>query len=158
MPQFETATFLSQFFWLITCFISLWVFMALFITPKIEDVLEQRRLKIDNYIQKAEVVNKEALQSLEKYEKAIAHAKENAETRRTDSQKALAHFMAEQRAELEAELARKIAQNEANVEKIRLDTQQRINEISVMLAQDILQKAGIDAQKAELEKLVKSEG
>ena len=57
MPQLETSTYLSQFFWLITSFLTLWFFMAWFIIPKIEEVMEQRRRKIDDYVQKAEKIN-----------------------------------------------------------------------------------------------------
>ena len=89
MPQLETATYISQFFWLIVCFISLWLMMLLFIVPKIEDILEQRRLKIDDYVQKAEDLNKEALQSLDKYEKAIAKAREEADLKLTKNKAAL---------------------------------------------------------------------
>lgn len=153
MPQLETATYISQFFWLIVCFISLWGMMSLFIVPKIENILEQRRLKIDDYVQKAEELNKEALQSLEKYEKAIAKARENADEMLSKNKIALEKNVAEKRLEMEQKLSQKIAENEKSIEMKRQEIMEHIDALSLNLAQEILKKLDVGAVKiSDLEK------
>lgn len=151
MPQLETSTYLSQFFWLITSFLTLWFFMAWFIIPKIEEVMEQRRRKIDDYVQKAEKINKQALQSLAKYEKALQKAKNEADNSLEQSKIALEKSVADKHAELESLLNKKIADTEYMLAKERQETIAAINDVSNKLALNILNKLNIevDAQKLE---------
>ena len=143
MPQLDTSTYLSQIFWLLLTFLSLWFFMSWFIIPRIEDILEQRRRKIDGYIQKAEKINKQALQSLEKYEKALKKAKEKANLRIEQNKTDLVKTISEKHAEIEDILNRKIADNEYMLEKQRQETLETVEQISELLADRILVKFGV---------------
>ena len=75
MPQLDLSTYASQAFWMILSFSVLWILLSVFVTPKITDILEQRKRKMDDYIRKAEKLNQQAKLSLEKYEKALNDAK-----------------------------------------------------------------------------------
>lgn len=143
MPQLETSTYLSQFFWLITSFLCLWFFMAWVIVPKIEEVLEQRRRKIDDYVQKAEQINKQALISLNKYEKALEKAKKEAEQTFEQNKSALEKTVADRHAEIEQLLERKIADTEFMLAKERQETVAAIDDVSVSLANLILEKLDV---------------
>ncbi|MBQ7303440.1 MAG: hypothetical protein IJW75_00785 [Alphaproteobacteria bacterium] len=144
MPQLEISTYLSQFFWLITSFLSLWLVMAWVIIPKIEEVMEQRRRKIDDFVQKAEKINKQALISLEKYEKALKKAKENAQTAIDENKKELEQVIATRHLEIEELLNKKIADTEFMLAKERRETFVAIDEVSVNVAEQILNKLGIE--------------
>ena len=150
MPQLETSTYLSQFFWLITSFLCLWFFMAWFIIPKIEEVLEQRRRKIDDYVQKAEQINKQALISLNKYEKALEKAKKEAERTFEQNKQSLEKIVADRNTEIEQLLERKIADTEFMLAKERQETVAAIDDISVSLANLILEKLEIKDVDTEL--------
>lgn len=143
MPQFETATYLSQIFWMLLTFCCLWMIMSWFIIPRIEDIMEQRRRKIDGYIQKAEKINQQALQSLDKYEKALKKAKKKANTRIAQNKEDLVKTVSEKYAEIEDILNRKIADNEYMLAKQRQETLDAVEQISQQLADDILIKFGI---------------
>ncbi len=143
MPQLDTSTYLSQIFWLLLTFLSLWFFMSWFIIPRIEDIMEQRRQKIDGFIQKAEKINKQALQSLEKYEKALKKAKEKANLRIEQNKTDLVKTISEKHAEIEDILNRKIADNEYMLEKQRQETLETVEQISELLADRILVKFGV---------------
>lgn len=151
MPQLETSTFLSQIFWLLITFFSLWFMMSWFIIPRIEEIIEQRRQKIDSYIQKAEKINKLALQSLEKYEKSLQKAKQEAEERIAQNKAELSQSIAEKHAEIEDILNRKIADNEYMLAKERIDTLSAINDISLSLASEIISR--LDIEPVDKEKL-----
>lgn len=143
MPQLEISTYLSQFFWLITSFLSLWFFMAWFIIPKIEEVMEQRRRKIDDFVQKAEKINKQALVSLNKYEKALAKAKSEAQTAIEQNKKQLEETVINRHTEIEELLNKKIADTEFMLAKERQETISAIDEISFKIAEQILIKLDI---------------
>ena len=144
MPQLEISTYLSQFFWLITSFLSLWLVMAWVIIPKIEEIMKQRRCKIDDFVQKAEKINKQALVSLEKYEKALKKAKENAQTAIDENKKELEQVIATRHMEIEELLNKKIADTEFMLAKERRETLVAIDEVSVNVAEQILNKLGIE--------------
>ena len=144
MPQLEISTYLSQFFWLITSFLSLWLVMAWVIIPKIEEVMEQRRRKIDDFVQKAEKINKQALISLEKYEKALKKAKEKAQRAIDENKKGLEQVIATRHLEIEELLNKKIADTEFMLAKERRETLVAIDEVSVNVAEQILNKLGIE--------------
>ena len=54
MPQLDTSSYFSQLFWMLVCFCCLWALLSTFVIPKIADAMEQRKRKIDEYIQKAD--------------------------------------------------------------------------------------------------------
>ena len=78
MPQLDISTYISQAFWVILCFCFLWFFLAVFITPKIADIQEQRKRKIYDYLQKAENLNNQAKLVLENYQNSLDSAKKKA--------------------------------------------------------------------------------
>ena len=156
MPQLETSTYLSQIFWLISSFLALWFFMAWFIIPKIEDIMEQRRSKIDAFLQKAEKINKQALMSLKKYEKALEKAKLEAQNAIEKNKEELEKSVSEKRFEIEELLNNKIADTEVMLAKERKETLAAIDEVSICLASDILTK--LDVQNIDIDALKKSAG
>ena len=79
MPQLEISSYPSQLFWLIVCFFSLYIIMSQIIIPRIADIIEQRRKKIDDAIEKAQSMQKKAEAALDKYQKALAAATNEAE-------------------------------------------------------------------------------
>lgn len=142
MPQLDLSTYASQAFWMVLCFSLLWALVAIFITPKIADVLEQRKRKIDDYIRKAEKLNQQAKQSIEKYEQALTEAKAKAAADIAENQKESAAFLAEEEKMLNARLNKQIAESEFKLAKEKQETLQQIESLSQTLAYDIVQKLG----------------
>ena len=142
MPQLDLSTYASQAFWMVLCFSLLWLLLSIFITPKIADVLEQRKRKIDDYIRKAEKLNQQAKASLEKYEQTLNEAKAKAAADIAASQKESAAFLAEEERLLNERLNKQIADSEFKLAKEKKETMQQIQNISQNLAFDIVQKLG----------------
>ena len=61
MPQLEISTYLTQIFWVLLTFICFWLVMDRFIIPGIAETIDARKRKYDDYLLKAERVNKKAL-------------------------------------------------------------------------------------------------
>ena len=112
MPQLDIATYLSQAFWLVICFCFLWAMMSFFITPKIADIQEQRKRKINDYLQKAEKLNKKAQESLEKYNSTLQKAKHNAQKEIENAQAVLQNYLKETEHNSAKKLNKQIADNE----------------------------------------------
>lgn len=142
MPQLDLSTFASQAFWMVLCFSLLWIMLSIFITPKITDVLEQRKRKIDDYIRKAEKLNQQAKTSLEKYEQALNEAKIKASADIAASQKESAAFLAAEEKMLNERLNKQIADSEFKLATEKKETLQQIESLSQNLAFEIVQKLG----------------
>lgn len=142
MPQLDFATYLSQAFWLIVCFCFLWAVLANFITPKIADIQEQRKRKIDDFIQKADKLNKQAQKSLDKYNKALNEAKNVAENQIEAGKSELKNYLDEAERKSAIKLGKKIADSELLVAKEKKETMQQIEIIAQDLSFDIVQKLG----------------
>lgn len=125
--------------------------MSWFIIPRIENILEQRRHKIDGYIQKAEKTNKKALSSLEKYETALKKANTEAQVAICENNAALVKDLADQRQHNQQVLAEKIADNAELLQQQRQQAMASIEETSLDLAVDVLRKIGF--KDVEREKL-----
>lgn len=142
MPQLDWSTFVSQAFWLLVCFCTLWFLLSKLVTPKLADVIEQRKRKIDDYIQKADALNTAAKVSLNKYNETLANAKVDAEKKLGDGRLELKAKLAETEQNMTAELNKKIADNEFLLASEKKDTMLQIENISQDLAYSILQKLG----------------
>jgi len=79
LPQLrQSHTFASQIFWLIITFGFLYWMMKRHILPRVTEVLEQRRDKIDDDLVRAEKIKAEAEAVLAEYERSMAEAREQA--------------------------------------------------------------------------------
>jgi len=116
MPQLEQiATFPSQIFWLVISFIVLFVIMWRIAVPKITDALEARQKRIDNNLERATELKKEAEAAIETYEKSLAEARSDAENVIAKANANLTKMIASREAELSNKLQAKIAESEANI-------------------------------------------
>ena len=88
LPQLDIETYASQIFWLIVSFIVLYFLVAKIAMPRIAEVLEGRQERIEDDLDKAETLKKEAYLVKVEYEKALSSAREEAHeaTRRTQEE------------------------------------------------------------------------
>lgn len=142
MPQLDLSTFASQAFWMVLSFCLLWILLSIFVTPKIADVLEQRKRKIDDYIRKAEKLNKQAKASLAKYEQALNEAKQKAAASIAENQKESASFLVAEEKLLNERLNKQIADSEFKLATEKKETLLQIESLSQNLAFEIVQKLG----------------
>jgi len=143
MPQLDPSSYFSQIFWLTLTFLSLWFVMSWLIIPRISEVIEARRRKIDDYIQKAESINQKALSTLERYESALSKAKEQTKKQILQTKENAALEIEQKQAAFEHELTSKIAENEFAIAKDRKETLEAVDEVSVKSAAAILQKLNL---------------
>ena len=95
LPQLDVATYSSQVFWLIISFIVLYFLVAKLAMPRIAEVLEERQERIEDDLDKAETLKKEAYQVRIEYEKALSAAREKAQDAPRHAQEEIAKRSAE---------------------------------------------------------------
>ncbi len=78
MPQFDPSTFTPQLFWLAVTFGVLFFAMWRHALPRISDILETRRQRISDELEKAQAFKSEAEQVAAEYEMALAEARDKA--------------------------------------------------------------------------------
>ena len=95
LPQLDIATYASQVFWLIVTFIVLYFLVAKIAMPRIAEVLEGRQERIEDDLDKAETLKKEAYLVRVEYEKALSSAREEAHEATRRAQEEIAKHGAE---------------------------------------------------------------
>ncbi len=143
MPQLEVSTYISQIFWLITTFLSFWLIMDKVIIPRISETIEARKRKYNDFILKAEEINKKALSTLNKYEETLAAAKADAARQISENEAELKAFIAGQEAEMTKRLRQKVAENEEKLFHEKEETLKKIEELSQTAAITVLRQLGI---------------
>jgi len=81
MPQIQqlAETGLSQVFWLVVTFAALFFFLRGVALPKVAEVLDARRRKIEGDLDKASALKGEAEKALAQYQAAMAEGREKAQ-------------------------------------------------------------------------------
>ena len=79
MPQLDPNTFTPQLFWFVITFVLLYLAMWRIIIPSIGEILQNRQIRIDNDLQKAEQLKKEAEIVRETYEKLVSDGRQTAQ-------------------------------------------------------------------------------
>ncbi|AAY60879.1 ATP synthase B/B' CF family protein [Rickettsia felis str. Pedreira] len=151
MPQFDIATYYSQIFWLIVTFGLLYIFVYKFITPKAEEIFNNRQTNIQDNITQADTLTQE-VEKLNKYHNEEID-KTNTEIDRLKKEKIYSlesEFLIKKK-NLEQDLKNSINHN---IEDINLAAKQfRTNksEAIIKLAVNIIEK--IAGAKADMDSL-----
>ncbi|USD86795.1 ATP F0F1 synthase subunit B' [Rickettsia rickettsii] len=140
MPQFDIATYYSQIFWLIVTFGLLYIFVYKFITPKAEEIFNNRQTNIQDNITQADTLTIEVEKLNKYYNEEID--KTNAEIDRLTKEKidSLESEFLIKKKNLEQDLKNAINQN---IEGINLAAKQfRTNKSAaiIKLAVNIIEK------------------
>lgn len=149
MPQLEVSTYISQIFWLLTTFLCFWFIMDKVIIPRIAETIEARKRKYNEFILKAEEINKKALSVLNEYEEALAAAKANAELQINQNEAELKAFVEKEETGINRRLRQKVAENEKKIFQEKEETLKRIEELSQTAAYTVLQQLNIKSVKSD---------
>lgn len=156
MPQIDPSGFASQLFWLAITFIALYMLISKSALPRIHEVLEKRRHRIAQDLDRAEALAKEADEAKTSYEKLLADAKADANALLSVTQSDMAKEAEAQYAKLDQELSERLDAAAASLSEKREQLRSSLASVSQDVAQAIIQQvSGKTADAATLEKGLK---
>lgn len=134
LPQLDFSTYPSQLFWLLISFVVLYILMSRVAMPRIAEVLEERQSKIADDLDKAESLKTNAEQVKAEYEKAVADARSEAHAVNRKTADEITAANAEAEAEAGREIAKKIQDAEASIEKARAEALSNVKTVATEVA------------------------
>ena len=140
MPQMDPTWFASQLFWLAVTFVFLYLALASHVLPRIHNILEGRKDRIDHDLGRASQMKEEAQEARTTYEKALTEARMGAQELLAANNKTAAAQAAAQNAELDKVITAKLSESEASIAKARADVMVKIEPIAQELASLIVEK------------------
>jgi F-type H+-transporting ATPase subunit b len=152
MPQLDPTTYLPQIFWLVVAFAVLyWVSLRVAL-PRVADVLQTRRERIETDLERAEAVRKEAAATLEAYESEMAEARAKAHQLTVEASQRIAADAARQNDELTRTLAEQSAAAEARIDARREEAIAEMREVARELVREASQRlAGLTPSEESVE-------
>lgn len=119
LPQLDASSYPSQIFWLIVSFLLLfWLFKTKAL-PRVGEVLESRQDRIAADLDRATKLREEAEAALVRYQQVVADAQSKAGGQIQATRERLVAENTARQAELDAELAAKLAQAEQRIQAAR---------------------------------------
>src|SRR4051794_21984931 len=134
MPQLESHTFPSQIFWLVVSFVLLYWLMAKLVLPRIEKIIEERRNRLDEDLEKAAQMKSEAEAVILAYQKALADARAGAQAVVKETTDRLAAEAAERQRAATAEINQRTGEAESRIETAKREALGQVRDIAVDVA------------------------
>lgn len=146
MPQLDPEYWLSQSFWLVVIFVTLYVLIAKFFIPKIKLSIGDRERKIKDDLDEANKLKKISEDKIEEYEKLILENKKKLIKISNDAKKKLDLDIQKKRVAIESQI-----QNELNKAQIEIDNLKKRSLTSIEhVAEEIASKVVEDLTNEKL--------
>lgn len=151
LPQLNPANFAPQLFWLAVSFVILYLILSRSTLPRIGEVLEERRDRVQRDLDAAERFKGETDSALAAYEKALADARQKASSMAKDVRDRLVADTEAERNRVEGELAAKISEAEARIAATKSKALASVDDIAAETATAVVGKLlGEDVSPAEV--------
>lgn len=158
-PPFDFSFFASHLFWLIICFGLFYLFIARFIVPRLGGIIETRRARIAEDIERATRLKQETDEAIASYEQKLAEARKHSEALMLEAEAVIKTQTEEKRHHNEALLQKKLAEAAAHIAAIRDKAMEDVGLIAEdTVAEIIKDMLGVSLSKAKLSEAVKSVG
>ena len=139
-PPFEKQTFASQIFWLVICFVAIYLLISRIAVPRIGGILDDRAKRIENDFAEAQRDKEESEAALVAYEKALADARSRAQAIGTEIRDKVHAEAEEKRKALEAKLNGQLAEAEKAIAATKTAAMANVRGIAVDAASAIVER------------------
>jgi F-type H+-transporting ATPase subunit b len=152
-PPLDPATFVPQLVWLALSFGLLYVLLKRFALPRVGEVIEERRERIQRDLERAEKLKAETERALADYEQALADARTRAHAIAKDVRDKLAAEVVAERAKVEGQIAEQLAAAEGRIAGGRAKAMAGVGEIAADTAAAVVAKLlGREVSKDEVQR------
>lgn len=153
LPQLNVTDFAPQLFWLALTFVLLYFIMSRVALPRVGEVIEERRDRIQRDLDTAERLKGDTEKALAGYEKALTDARTNASGIARETRDKLTAEVDKERAKVETEIAKKLADAETRITATKSKALASVNEIAAETAGEVVAKLlGTAASPDEIHK------
>ena len=140
MPQLNPEFWISQIFWLIIVFGTLYFLLAKLILPKISNNLEARKSQIADNIEEAEKKREQSDQKIKDYEKIIIDAKIEAKNIYNKAREKILRDINSKKEKLEKEIDEEIKKAEKEILDLKIKSPVNINKIAIETSADLVKQ------------------
>lgn len=133
-PPFDSSTFGPQLFWLALTFGVLYLLMSKIALPRIGEILEVRRDRIEGDLAEAERLRQKTDQAIEAFETELADARAKSHGIADETRNKIKSEMDAKRRDVEADLAKQVATAEARILKTKTDALANVDQIAAETA------------------------
>ncbi len=137
-PPFDPTTFAPTLVWLVITFGALYWLMSRIALPRVSEILETRRSRIESDLASASAAQKSADAAAAAYEKTLADAKAKAQATAQQMRSQIAAATGAKRKALEADLNAKITSAETQIAATRTQAMSNVASIAQEAAADIV--------------------
>jgi F-type H+-transporting ATPase subunit b len=139
-PPFAKETFASQIFWLVICFVALYLLISRVAVPRIGGILEQRSNRIEGDFADAQRAKADSEAALAAYEKSLADARARAQAIGAQIRDKVNAKAEENRKALEAKLNAQLAEAEKSIAATKSAAMTNVRGIAVDAASAIVER------------------
>lgn len=133
-PPFDPATFGTQLIWLAITFGALYLLMSKIALPRIGEILETRRDRIEGDLAEADRFRQKTDQAIEAYELALSDARKKAHGIAEETREKIKGELDGKRTDMEDELSSRIASAEARIQTMKTEALANVDEIAAETA------------------------
>ena len=140
MPQLNPEFWISQIFWLILTFSTLFVILSKFILPKISKNIEFRKSQILENIEMAEKQKEESENKIKEYEAIILKSKSEARNYFNEARKKILQDIDKKKQQLENEIDEEVNNAEKEIKELKTSAPEKINKIAIETSADLIKQ------------------
>lgn len=150
-PPFDPNTFTPQLVWLAITFGALYLILSKVALPRIGEVIDERRNRIQRDLAEAERMQVETDAALKSYEKSLADARGKAQGIAKDMRDTLTADVDQERGRVDQQIAAKLSDTEKRITASKARALASVNDIAVDTARAIVANLiGRDVPEAEV--------
>jgi len=155
LPQLNPADFTPQLVWLALTFVVLYLILAHVALPRIGEVIEERRDRVQRDLDAAERFKAETDAALAAYEQAVSEARHKASGMVKDMRDKLTTETEKERTAVESQISAKLTEAEARIAATKDKALSSVNEIAAETASAVVSKLlGEEVSPAEVKKVL----
>jgi len=140
LPQLNAPDFAPQLIWLAITFGALYFILSRWSLPRIAEVIEERRERIQRDLDEADRLKTETEKAIATYEQELAAARGRAGSIARETREKLAAEVDEERARVDAQVNAKLADAEKRISDMKSAALAQVNQIATDTAGTIVEK------------------
>ena len=156
MPQLNPDYWISQVFWVMLIFGTLYVILWKTILPKINENLENRKSQILTDLDEAQKLKDQSEKKISEYNIILSKAKQDAKKILDDARKKINRDIENKKNQFNLEIDKEIENAEKEIKTLKLSSIKDINKIAIETSSEIIRKiVGTEVNASSVSAIVK---